>query len=244
MIDGSVLGEFVGTAVLVLLGDGIVAGVLLSRSKALDAGWVAITAAWGLAVLAGIIVAAALGDTDGHLNPAVTIAAVVSSGHAERLWTYIPAQLAGGFVGAALVWLFYRPHFAATEDKGVKLAVFCTNPAIRSFGDNLFCEIVGTFVLVLVAFSFASKRVMPTGTAPTVGPSLVGALVWSIGLSLGGTTGYAINPARDLAPRFAHAILPIAGKGNSDWSYAWVPVAGPIIGGILAALFVKWSGIG
>ncbi len=243
MLDRAVLGEFVGTAVLVLLGDGIVAGVLLARTKAVDAGWLAVTTAWGLAVMVGILVAAALGDTDGHLNPAFTVAAVLMTGHSERLLTYIPAQLLGGLLGATLVWLFYLPHFTATDDPGKKLGVFCTIPAIRNFASNLFCEILGTFILVIVAVSFSSKRIAPAGLAPTVGPALVGGLVWSIGLSLGATTGYAINPARDLAPRFAHFILPISGKGSSDWSYAPIPVLGPVIGAVLAALFVNWTGL-
>lgn len=243
MIDPTVLGEFLGTAMLVLLGDGVVAGVLLAKSKAENAGWVAITVAWGLAVFAGVIIASAVGDKDGHLNPAFTVASVIMTGHSERLWTYIPAQLLGGLVGAVLVWLFYYPHWGATDDQGKKLGVFCTAPAIRHDASNFFCEVVGTFVLVLVATAFGSRRIMPGESAPTLGPSLVGALVWAIGLSLGGTTGYAINPARDLAPRFAHFILPIAGKGNSDWSYAWVPVFGPVLGAVLAAWFIKWTGM-
>ena len=202
-------GEFIGTMLLVLLGDGIVAGVLLARSKAHDAGWLAITAAWGLAVFAGVIVAAALGDKDGHLNPAFTIAAVVIGGHAERLWAYIPAQLLGAFCGAVLVWLFYLPHWKPTDDPARKLGVFCTIPAIRSPVNNFLSEFIATFVLVVVAVAITSKRAAPAGLTPGVAPVLVGALVWSIGLSLGGTTGYAINPARDLPPRLAHALLPI-----------------------------------
>jgi glycerol uptake facilitator len=239
----AVVGEFVGTALLILLGDGIVAGVLLARSKAANAGWMAITTAWGLAVFAGIVVAAALGDRDQHLNPAFTIASVLMTGHAERLWVYIPAQLAGAFFGATLVWIFYYPHWRATESAGDKLAVFCTIPAIRHPMSNFVCEVMGTFVLVLVATAFTSRRLAPGGTPPGMGPLLVGGLVWSIGLSLGGTTGYAINPARDLAPRLAHAFLPIQGKGTSDWGYAWIPFFGPICGAVLAALFVNWSGM-
>jgi glycerol uptake facilitator protein len=242
-MDGAVLGEFVGPATLILLGDGIVAGALLTKSKANNAGWVAITVAWGLAVFAGIIVAAALGDTDGHLNPAFTIASVLMTGHAERLWTYIPAQLAGAFAGAVVVWLFYYPHWRETKDAEAKLGVFCTIPAIRNYASNFFCEVVATFILVVVATSFASKRIAPSGMAPGLGSTLVGGLVWSIGLSLGGTTGYAINPARDLAPRLAHSVLPIWGKGGSDWSYAWIPGFGPVVGAVLAAGFVKWSGL-
>lgn len=237
------MGEFVGTALLILLGDGIVAGVLLARSKAANAGWMAITTAWALAVFVGIVVAAALGDSDEHLNPAFTIASVVMTGHPERLWLYIPAQLAGAFFGAVLVWLFYYPHWKVTESAGDKLGVFCTIPAIRLPWSNFACEVIGTFVLVLVATAFTSKRLSPGGTPPGMGPLLVGGLVWSIGLSLGGTTGYAINPARDLAPRLAHALLPISGKSDSDWGYAWIPVLGPICGAVLAALFVNWSGM-
>jgi glycerol uptake facilitator protein len=239
----AVLGEFIGTALLILLGDGIVAGVLLKRSKAENAGWMAVTTAWGLAVFAGIIVAAALGDRDQHLNPAFTVASVMMTGHVERLWLYIPAQLAGGFLGAALVWLFYQPHFEISESATDKLGVFCTIPAIYNPLRNFLCEVIATFVLVLVATAFTSRRLAPGGTPPGLGPILVGGLVWSIGLSLGGTTGYAINPARDLAPRLAHALLPIAGKGSSDWSYAWIPVLGPVCGAALAALFVGWSGM-
>lgn len=236
-------GEFIGTATLVFLGDGIVAGVLLARSKSQNAGWMAITTAWGLAVLIGIIVAAALGDKDQHLNPAVTVASVLMTGHAERLWTYIPAQLAGAFVGAVLVWIFYLPHWPVTESSDAKLGVFCTSPAIRRLGSNFICELLGTFVLVVIATAVASKRIAPGGTPPGLGPILVGGLVWSIGLSLGGSTGYAINPARDFAPRLAHALLPIPGKRDSDWGYSWVPVAGPICGAALAALFVNLTGM-
>lgn len=243
MANAAALGEFVGTATLVLLGDGIVAGSLLAKSKASNAGWIAITTAWGLAVFIGIIVAAALGDPDGHLNPAFTIASVIMTGHAERLVTYLPAQLLGGFVGAGLVWAFYYPHWPETAEPENKLAVFCTTPAIRNLPSNFLCEVIGTFVLVIVAAAFASKRLAPAGIPPGLGPVLVGGLVWSIGLSLGGTTGYAINPARDLPPRLAHALLPIPGKGSSDWSYAWVPVLGPVCGAILAALFITVSGL-
>lgn len=243
MVNTAALGEFVGTAVLVLLGDGVVAGVLLAKTKAHNAGWMAITTAWGLAVFIGVIVAAALGDPDGHLNPAFTIASVMMTGHAERLLTYIPAQLLGAFVGATCVWAFYYAHWPVTEDPGAKLGVFCTAPAIRNLPGNFFCEVIGTFMLVIVASAFASKRLAPAGVPPGMGPVLVGGLVWSIGLSLGATTGYAINPARDLPPRLAHALLPIPGKGPSDWSYSWIPVFGPICGAVLAALFIEISGL-
>lgn len=242
-MHSAVLGEFIGTMVLILLGNGVVGGVLLTRSKAEGAGWVAITTGWGLAVFSGVAVSISIGDADAHLNPAFTVASVLMTGHAERLWTYIPAQILGAILGAVLVWLFYLPHWAATEDRGKKLACFSTGPAIRRMGWNFVSEVIGTFVLVLVASALVSRRLAPGGVAPGLGPVLVGALVWSIGLSLGGTTGYAINPARDLGPRLAHTFLPIAGKGGSDWSYAWVPILGPICGGVVAAAFIRWTGI-
>ncbi len=236
MIDLSpVIGEFVGTFVLIVLGNGVVAGVLLNKSKAQNAGWISITAGWGLAVFAGVAVSAALGDADSHLNPAFTVASVIMTGNPIRLATYIPAQLLGAFLGAAVVWLHYKPHWAVTPDADAKFGCFATAPAIRKPLWNFFSEVVGTFVLVLVATALFSKRVSPGGLAPGLGPVLVGALVWSIGLSLGGSTGYAINPARDLGPRIAHALLPIASKRDSDWAYAWVPVLGPIVGAALAA---------
>ncbi len=242
-LEPAVLGEFVGTAILILLGNGVVAGVLLAGSKAENAGWMAITTGWGLAVFAGVAVAISIGDSDAHLNPAFTVASVVMTGHAERLWTYIPAQILGAMLGAALVWLLFLPHWKPTADTGKKLACFCTGPAIRSLGSNFLSEVIGTFVLVLVAASLFSHRLAPGGLAPGLGPVLVGALVWSIGLSLGATTGYAINPARDFGPRLVHSLLPIPGKGTSDWSYAWVPILGPVAGGIAAALVIRWSGI-
>ena len=242
-LDPAVLGEFVGTLVLILLGNGVVGGVLLKRSKAEGAGWVAITTGWGLAVFAGVAVSISIGDIDAHLNPAFTVASVLMTGHSERLFTYIPAQILGALAGGVLVWLFYLPHWRLTEDPGKKLACFSTGPAIRSPGSNFLSEVIGTFVLVLVAAALVSRRLAPGGVAPGLGPVLVGALVWSIGLSLGGTTGYAVNPARDLGPRLAHTFLPIPGKGGSDWGYAWVPILGPICGGILAALFIRLTGI-
>lgn len=242
-LEPAVVGEFVGTAILILLGNGVVGGVLLAGTKAENAGWMAITTGWALAVFAGVAVAISIGDSDAHLNPAFTVASVVMTGHSERLLTYIPAQILGGMTGAVLVWLLYLPHWKPTVDTGKKLACFCTGPAIRSPASNFLSEVIGTFVLVLVAASLFSHRLAPGGLAPGLGPVLVGALVWSIGLSLGATTGYAINPARDFGPRLAHSFLPIAGKGTSDWSYAWVPVLGPVAGGIVAALFIRWTGI-
>ncbi|HEX3569949.1 MAG TPA: MIP/aquaporin family protein [Acidobacteriaceae bacterium] len=232
-------GEFFGTLVLITLGNGVVGGALLNRSKAQNAGWISITAGWGLAVFAGVAVAIALGDKDAHLNPAVTVASVMMSGDAWRLARYIPAQLLGAFTGAVLVWMHYKPHWAATEDPNLKLACFCTSPAIRSPWWNFFSEALGTFVLVLVSTALFSRRIAPGGLAPGLGPMLLAGLVWSIGLSLGGSTGYAINPARDFAPRIAHSILPIAGKKASEWDYAWVPVLGPVAGAIVAALFIR-----
>ena len=241
--DSAVFGEFVGTMVLILLGNGVVGGVVLSGTKAENAGWICVTAGWALAVFCGVATALALGDGDAHLNPAVTIAQVIISGRPERLYTYIPAQLLGALFGATLVWLFYLPHFAITEDAGKKLACFSTGPAIRGYAHNFFCEAVGTFVLILVGAAFGSHGFASGGVAGGLSPLLVGELVWSIGLSLGATTGYAINPARDLGPRIAHTLLPIAGKGESDWSYGWVPVLGPIAGAALAAVFVHVSGM-
>lgn len=233
------LGEFIGTLVLVLLGDGVVANVLLNKSKGQNSGWIVIATGWAFAVMVGVYAAAAFGSTDGHLNPAVTIWDAVVKGDGSKIATYIPAQFLGGFVGAILVWLQYLPHWRETSDTGAKLAVFCTAPAIRSTGANLISEIIGTAVLVIGVGAIFSKAVAGTGLAVGLGPFLVGALVWGIGLSLGGPTGYAINPARDLAPRIAHAVLPIAGKGGSDWGYALIPVVGPIIGAVLAALLFR-----
>jgi glycerol uptake facilitator protein len=231
-------GEFVGTLILIVLGDGVVGGVLLKRSKAENSGWMVITTGWALAVMAGVFAATACGSKDAYLNPAVTLGFAISSGDYSKLAPLMAAQLLGAFLGAALVWLHYLPHWRETSDSSAKLAVFCTGPAIRSAGANLISEIIGTFVLVFIAATIFAKAVSPTGPAAGLGPYLVGCLVWAIGLSLGGTTGYAINPARDLGPRIAHAVLPIAGKGSSDWGYAGIPVVGPLIGGGLAGLLV------
>lgn len=240
---GAVWGEFVGTMILILLGNGVVGAVLLARSKAENAGWLAIATGWGLAVFAAVAVSISMGDADAHLNPAFTVASVMLTGHVERLWTYIPAQVAGAMVGAGLVWLFYLPHWAVTDSADKKLACFSTGPAIRHYASNFLSEVIGTFVLVTVAAALVSKRIAPGGVAPGLGPWLVGALVWSIGLSLGATTGYAINPARDLGPRVMHMVLPIPGKGSSDWRYAWVPIFGPVAGAVIAALFIRWAGM-
>jgi glycerol uptake facilitator protein len=236
---GRCLGEFMGTLVLILLGDGVVANVLLKRSKAEGAGWMVITSGWAFAVMAGVFTAIASGSSDAHLNPAVTIGFAVSSGDFTKIAPYLIAQVAGAFAGAFLVWLHFLPHWKETPDQGMKLACFCTAPAIRRFGANLISEILGTFVLVLVVGAIFSKAVAISGPGPGLGPYLVAALVWGIGLSLGGTTGYAINPARDFGPRLAHAVLPVAGKGPSDWGYAFVPILGPLIGGGLGGLLLR-----
>ena len=236
------LGEFMGTLVMILLGDGVVAGVLLKRSKAENSGWMVITTAWAFAVLCGIFTALLFGSTDAHLNPAITLAFAIDHRDFANLLPYAAAQIAGAFCGAALVWLFYLPHWPVTEDADAKRGVFCTAPAIRSYGANLFCEILATFVLVLVAGAMGSKPVLTTGAAAGLSPYLVSCLVWGIGLSLGGTTGYAINPARDFGPRMAHAVLPIAGKAHSDWSYAWVPILGPAVGASAAGFVLRMLG--
>ena len=203
------LFEFIGTLVLVLLGDGVVASTVLKRSKGFDGGWIVITIAWGLAVMCGVLIAGPYSGA--HLNPAVSVGLAVAGSFP---WAYVPgyvaAQLLGGFCGAVVVYLYYKDHFDATDDPAAKLGVFCTMPAIMDKPRNLFCEVVGTFLLVFV--------------------------ILAIGMSLGGTTGYAINPARDLPPRLAHALLPLRGKGGSGWDYSWVPVAGPLLGALAAGL--------
>jgi glycerol uptake facilitator protein len=233
------LGEFLGTIILILLGDGAVAAVLLKRSKAEGSGWMVITAGWAFAVMAGVFTAIACGSSDAHLNPAVTIGFAIRDSSWAKVAPYLVAQLLGAIAGAALVWLHYLSHWKETPDAAAKLGCFCTAPAIRRFLPNLLTEIVATFVLVFVVGAIFSKNVAAGGPAAGLGPYLVGSLVWGIGLSLGGPTGYAINPARDLGPRIAHAILPIAGKGGSDWGYAPIPVIGPLLGGIVAGLLLR-----
>jgi glycerol uptake facilitator protein len=237
------LGEFMGTMVLILLGDGVVAGVLLKRSKSENAGWMVITAGWALAVLCGIFTALACGSPDAHINPAVTLALAIATGDFSKVVPYSIVQIAGAFAGAVLVWLVYWDHWANTPDQDFKRGIFCTAPAIRHFGPNLMTETIGTTALVVIGLAFGSKAVSPNGLPPGVGPYMWAMLVWGIGLSLGGPTGYAINPARDFGPRLAHAVLPIAGKGKSDWGYAAVPIVGPLIGAAIAALAVKGLGI-
>lgn len=233
------LAEIIGTAILILLGNGVVANVVLARTKGNAGGWIVITAGWGLAVFAGV---ATVAESSGaHLNPAVSLGLALAG---DFPWTEVPgyvgAQFVGAFAGACLVYLGYQRHYAATVEPGPKLATFATGPEIRAPAWNLLTEVLGTFVLVLVVLYFAPSEVTLGGVKSPVGLGAVGAipvglLVFSIGLSLGGPTGYAINPARDLAPRIAHAVLPIPAKGPSDWSYAWVPVLGPLVGGALAA---------
>jgi glycerol uptake facilitator protein len=236
------LGEFMGTLMLILLGDGVVAGVLLKRSKAENSGWIVIATGWGFAVLCGIFTALLFGSKDGHLNPTITLAFAIQNHDFSKLLPYAIAQMTGGFCGAVLVWLFYLPHWRPTEDPEAKRGVFCTAPAVRNYPANLFSECVATFVLVIVAGAMSSKLVLSNGAAAGVSPYLVSCLVWGIGLSLGGTTGYAINPARDFGPRIAHALLPIPGKTNSDWRYAWVPILGPVIGASAAGFVLHWLG--
>lgn len=227
------IGEIIGTMLLIIFGGGVVGGVVLKKSKAENSGWIVITVGWGLAVAMAVYAVGAISGA--HLNPAVTIA-MASIGNFP--WVdvpgYIAAQMIGAFLGATIVWIHYLPHWAQTEDKGAKLAVFATGPAIRNPFANLISEIIGTFVLVLGLLAIGTNEF-----AQGLNPFIVGALIVAIGLSLGGTTGYAINPARDLGPRIAHFVLPIAGKGDSDWSYAWIPVVGPIIGGVLGAFFFR-----
>ena len=229
------IAEFIGTMILIILGDGVVAGVLLRNSKAENSGWIVITFGWGMAV--AIAVYCVFQFSGGYINPAVTIAAAVTGG---LEWAVVPgyiiAQFLGAFVGGVIVWLAYLPHWPETEDAGLKLGVFCTAPAIYNTPANLITEIIGTFMLVFGVFGIFAYSGEVGGSAAALNPLLVGLLVLGIGLSLGGPTGYAINPARDLGPRIAHAVLPIAGKGGSDWGYSWIPVVGPIIGGIVGAV--------
>jgi glycerol uptake facilitator len=242
-MHGPFVGEFMGTLVLILLGDGVVANVLLKKSKGENSGWMVIATAWGLAVVAGICTAVACGSPGAHINPAITLAVAILSKNWSNVGLFWAAQLSGAFVGSILVWLVYLPHWKETPDKDAKLVIFCTRPAIRNLPTNLLCETLVTICLVVVGFSFGSKALAPSGLAPGFSPWLWGVLVWVIGLSLGGPTGYAINPARDLGPRVAHAVLPIPGKGASDWGYALVPIVGPLIGGGVAALIVRFVGI-
>ena len=231
------IGEVIGTMILILLGDGVVANVLLGKTKGNNSGWIVITTAWALAVFVGAYATAAVSGA--HLNPAVTVGLAVAGSFDWGLVPgYIIAQMIGAFLGAILVWLAYFQHWGATSDPGLKLAVFSTGPAIRNTVWNLVTEIIGTFMLVFGILAIRGPEV----DMGALGIIPVAFLVWAIGLSLGGPTGYAINPARDLGPRIAHAVLPIPGKGSSDWGYSWVPVVGPIVGAVIAALL--WGALG
>lgn len=237
------VAEAIGTLILVLLGDGVVANVLLERSKGQNGGWIVIASGWGIAVVVAVY---AVGRISGaHINPAVTVGlAAVGSFPWAEVPAYIAAQMLGGFAGGILVWLMYLPHWAATRDASLKLVVFSTAPAIRDKSANFIAEVIGTAVLLFGILAIAANAQTLSGPGDVdlsvvfsrgLQPLLVGVLVLGIGLSLGGPTGYAINPARDLGPRLAHAVLPISGKGDSDWSYGWIPVVAPIVGGALGA---------
>lgn len=240
------VAEFVGTLLLILLGNGVVANVVLPQTKGHESGWIVIALGWGLAVFVAVW---CVGPYSGaHINPAVTIGLAVAGGFAWNLVAgYVVAQMLGAILGAVLVYIFYRDHYRACDDAGAKLATFATSPAIRRTSSNLFSEMIGTAVLVFAVLMIAGPTIeladettstMTLGLG-TLGALPVGLLVAAIGLSLGGTTGYAINPARDLGPRIVHALLPIPGKSDSDWSYAWIPVAGPVLGGIVAAAIFR-----
>jgi glycerol uptake facilitator protein len=242
-MHGPFLGEFAGTLVLILLGDGVVANVLLKKSKGENSGWIVIATGWGMAVVAGIFTAIAFGSPGANINPAITLAVALLSGNWSNVALFWTAQTLGAFAGAILVWMTYLPHWKVTPDAGAKLAIFCTAPAIRNLPANLLTEIIATTCLIVVGFSFGSKPVSSTGLPVGFGPWLWGVLVWALGLSLGGPTGYAMNPARDFGPRLAHAILPIGDRGNSDWGYALVPIVGPLIAGGIGAATIKLVGI-
>lgn len=231
------VSEFLGTALLLLLGCGVVANVVLAKTKGNGGGFLLINIGWGMAVFAAVYVAF---ESGAHLNPAVTLGLLASGadlGGAGNVLAYLLGQFAGGFVGAVGAWVAYRDHFDDPEsDPGAMLAVFATGPAVRRVSSNVATEVIGTFVLVFVVLSFGST---PSG----LGPLAVALLIVGIGASLGGPTGYAINPARDLAPRLAHAVLPMRGKGTSDWGYAWIPVVAPVVGGVLAGLAARTAGL-
>ncbi len=231
------IAEIIGTMILILLGNGVVANVVLKDTKGNNSGWIVITTGWALGVFTGVVIASPYSGA--HLNPAVSIALAISGSFSwADVPMYILAQFIGAMLGAFLVWLIYKDHFLKTTDQGLKAAVFCTSPAIKNTASNLVSEVIGTFVLIFVIFHFTNAELgsdkTPVGLG-SLGAIPVAFLVWAIGLSLGGTTGYAINPARDLGPRLMHAILPIPDKGNGHWSYAWIPVVGPVIGAAVAA---------
>ena len=227
--------EWLGTMVLILLGDGVCAGNSLNKTKGQGGGWIVITLAWGFAVMCGVFIAGPYSGA--HLNPAVTLGLAIAGKFAwSEVLGYIAAQMLGGFCGALLVWLYYKDHYDATPDGDTKLGTFCTMPAIPNRARNFFCEFVGTWLLVFVILMFATKENTPAVGMGSLGAFPVTALIMAIGMSLGGTTGYAINPARDFSPRCAHALLPIKGKRDSGWSYSWIPVLAPLCGAAFAAL--------
>jgi glycerol uptake facilitator protein len=230
-------GEFIGTGLVILLGQGVVSNVVLGKTKGNNSGWIVISVGWGMAVFVGVYCSAAASKA--HLNPAVTIAfATLGKISWKLVPLYITAQMLGAMAGSAVAWLCFRPHFGATAEADAKLATFCTSPAIRSYGDNLLAEMISTFILILGVLFIAA----PSSSLGALDALPVGLLVLAIGLGPGGTTGYAINPARDLGPRIMHALLPIPGKRDSDWSYAWVPILGPLLGSLLAVLVFKVLG--
>jgi len=241
----NLFGEFFGTMILLTFGCGVVANVLLKDSKGNGGGWMVIATGWAFAVMLGVFGAIATGAPQADLSPAVTLfkmyAGVYSVPHAIAT---MAAEMAGGIAGGVICWLLYLPHWEVTEDKGLKLAVFATGPAIRKPMANLLCEIIATAFLLIAFYTIGSKAVQgTTGFGTGMGVYITAVVIWAVGLSLGGPTGYALNPARDLGPRIAHAILPIAGKGGSDWSYAWVPVVGPMLGASLAFVICRSIGL-
>ncbi|WP_443943649.1 MIP/aquaporin family protein [Pedobacter sp. AW1-32] len=234
------LAEFTGTALMILLGNGVVANVVLKETKGNSSGWIVITTAWALAVFVGVVVAGPYSGA--HLNPIVTLGLAIGKGFSwSQVPFYVIAQLLGAMLGSLLVWFVYKDHFDATDDVGLKAAPFATAPAIRKYSSNLLSEIIGTFVLIFVIFYFTDASMGTKENTVPIGLGSLGAipvafLVWVIGLALGGTTGYAINPVRDLGPRIVHSLIPMKGKGSSDWAYAWIPTVGPIVGSLLASL--------
>ncbi len=238
-MHGPLFGEFMGTLVLILLGDGVVANVLLKKSKGEGSGWIVIATGWSMAVIAGIFTAVACGSPGAHINPVITLAVALLSHNWANVIPFWTAQCLGAFAGATLVWLAYLPHWPVTPDQGAKLSIFCTSPAIRKLPNNALTETIATTFLVVIGFAFGSTSVSATGLMPGYAPYLWGMLVWGLGLSLGGPTGYAMNPARDLGPRVAHFVLPIAGKGKSDWGYALVPIVAPLIGGTIGVAIIR-----
>jgi glycerol uptake facilitator protein len=239
-MHAAMVGEFMGTLVLVIVGNGVIACVSLGRSKGLGGGWIAVATGWGFAAMAGIFTANACGSADAHINPVVTLAVAIATGDYSKVLPYFAAQMLGGFVGSVIVWLQYLPHWAETPDPWHKLACFCSHPAIPNVRNNLIAEIVPTFTLVFVAVSIVSRVARSGAVAGSLTPFLVGGLVWAIIISMAGPTGTSMNPARDLGSRIAHQILPIAGKGHSDWGYAPISLIGTCVGGALAGLLIHF----